>query len=77
MHQRGYLDCNLKSNVLVAQKKYKDVYKHIAPQVLKGFPVTPASDIYSLGRGLTAIAKNINSTILLQLGKAATDINLK
>ena len=58
-------------------KKYKEVYKHIAPEVLKGFPVTPASDIYSLGRVLKAIAKKTNSTILLQLGTAATDLNPK
>ena len=58
-------------------KKYQKVYKHIAPEVLKGFPVTPASDIYSLGKVLKEVAKKINSTILLQLANAATDHNSK
>ncbi|CAB3984073.1 probable serine threonine- kinase DDB_G0280461 [Paramuricea clavata] len=54
-------------------KKYKEIYKHIAPGALKGIPVTPVSDIYSLGRVLKAIVKKTNSTILLQLGTVATD----
>ena len=58
-------------------KKYQEVYRHIAPEVLKGFPVTPASDIYSLGRVLKEVAKKINSTILLQLANTATDVNSK
>ena len=56
-------------------KKYKEVYKHIAPEVLKGYPVTTASDMYSLGRVIKAIGKKISSTILLQLANAATDLN--
>ena len=58
-------------------KKYKEVYKHIAPEVLTGFPVSPASDIYSLGRVLKAVAKKISCTILLQLGKEASNPNPK
>ena len=58
-------------------KKYKEVYKYIAPEVLKGFPVTPASDIYSFGRILKAIAKKIDSTIMSELGNAATALNPK
>jgi hypothetical protein len=40
---------------------------------LKWFPATLASDIYSLGRVLKAVAKKINSTILSQLGNTGTD----
>ena len=58
-------------------KKYQALYRHIAPEVLKGFPVTPASDIYSLGRVLKEVAKKINSTILLQLANTAADVNPK
>ena len=58
-------------------RKYQQVYKHIAPEVLKGISVSPASDMYSLGRVLKEIAKKINSTILLQLANAATDLNSK
>ncbi|CAB4021059.1 serine threonine kinase, partial [Paramuricea clavata] len=53
-------------------KKYREVYRHIAPDVLKGFPVAPANDTYSLGRILKEIGKTINSSVLLQLAKAAT-----
>ena len=56
-------------------KKYREVYRHIAPEVLKGSPVAPASDTYSLGRILKEIGKTINSSILLQLAKAATNPN--
>jgi serine/threonine protein kinase len=56
-------------------KKYREVYSHIAPEVLKGSPVAPASDTYSLGRILKEIGKTINSSILLQLAKAATNPN--
>ena len=56
-------------------KKYKEVYRHIAPEVLKGCPVAPASDMYSLGRILKEIGKTINSSLLLQLAKAATNPN--
>ena len=55
--------------------KYREVYKHIAPEVLKGSRVTTASDMYSLGRFRKVIGKKISSTILLQLENAATDIN--
>ncbi|CAB4008540.1 Hypothetical predicted protein [Paramuricea clavata] len=41
--------------------KYREVYKHIAPEVLNGSCVTTG--------------KKISSTILLQLANAATDIN--
>jgi hypothetical protein len=51
------------------------VYKHNAPEVLKGYHVTTASDMSSLGRVLKAIGKKISSTILLQLANAATDLN--
>ena len=55
--------------------KYMEVYKHIAPEVLKGSRVTTVSDMYSLGRFHKVIGKKISSTILLQLANAATDIN--
>jgi serine/threonine protein kinase len=55
--------------------KYREVYKHIAPEVLKGSCVTTASDMYSLGRFRKVIVKKISSTIQLQLANAATDIN--
>jgi serine/threonine protein kinase len=52
-------------------EKYKEVFSHIAPEVLQGSPVTTASDVYSFGKILKAIAQEVNSTVLLQLGKIA------
>ena len=43
-------------------KKYKEVYRHIAPEVLKGSPVAPASDMYSLSKILQEIGKKIDSS---------------
>ena len=53
-------------------KKYKEVFSHIAPEVLQGSPASTASDVYSLGKILKAIAQEVNSTVLLHLGKTAT-----
>ena len=68
---------NVRSISQPKAKKYQELYGDIAPEGLKGFPVTPASDIYSLGRFLKEVAKKINSTILLQLANAAADVNPK
>ena len=56
-------------------KKYKEVYRHVAPEVLKGSPVSPASDMYFLGKVLNEIGTKIRSSLLLQLAEAATDLN--
>jgi serine/threonine protein kinase len=53
-------------------KKYKEAFSHIAPEVLQGSPASTASDVYSLGKILKAIAQEVNSTVLLHLGKTAT-----
>jgi serine/threonine protein kinase len=57
-------------------KKYKEVFSHIAPEVLQGSPATTASDVYSsyilFGKISKVIAQEVNSTVLLQLGKTAT-----
>lgn len=54
-------------------KKYRDVFHHIAPEVLEGTPVNSASDVYSLGQIFKTIAKEINSKVLIHLGKMATN----
>ena len=58
-------------------KKYKVLHGHIAPEVLKGSHVNSASDVYSLGIIFKTIAKEINSKVLSQLGKTATNIDPK
>ena len=55
--------------------KYREVYKQIAPEVLKESRVITASDMYSLGRFRKVIGKKISSTILSQLANSVTDIN--
>jgi serine/threonine protein kinase len=54
-------------------KKYREVYRHIAPEVLKGSPVAYTSDTYSLGRILKEIGKTINSSILFTLSNLTFD----
>lgn len=73
--QRGYLiDFGKVSKITSPRvKKYKTVYPHIAPEVLKGHPVSQASDVYSFGKIIRIIGEQLQNEQLLSLGNKAAD----
>lgn len=73
--QSGYLiDFGKVSKVTSpCAKKYKILYPHIAPEVLKGHPASKASDVYSFGKIVGIIADEIKNNQLLFLGNKAAD----
>ena len=73
--QRGYLiDFGKVRKVTTSHaKKYRIAYPHIAPEVLKGNPVSKASDVYSFGKIVRTMGEELQNEQLLLLGNKASD----
>ncbi|CAB3981856.1 Retrovirus-related Pol poly from transposon opus [Paramuricea clavata] len=81
IHSKGYLHCDLKTNsVLVLKKrgkptakKYTSFYHYIAPEVLRGQPVSSSSDVFSLGVIISTIAKTVGNKSMYSDGRQCKD----
>ncbi len=50
-------------------RKYSSFYNHIATEVLRGFPVSTSTDVFSLGVIIHSVGKKLTSACLEFLGK--------
>jgi hypothetical protein len=54
-------------------RKYSSFYNHIATEVLRGFPVSTSTDVFSLGVIIHSVGKKLPSACLESLGKRCKD----
>ena len=52
-------------------RKYTKFYHYIAPEVLRGKPVSPSSDVFSLGIIISTISKTLGGKPMYLVGKHA------
>ncbi len=77
--KKGYLIdfAKVKRMACPSAKKYVKHYNHIAPEVLKGNPVSSASDVYSLGRIILAIGQETGTKLLNDLSSKSISCDPK
>lgn len=56
-------------------RKYTKFYHYIAPEVLRGKPVSSSSDVFSLGIIISTISKTLGSKPMYLVGKQCKDTN--
>ena len=54
-------------------KKYTSFYHYIAPEVLRGQPVSSSSDVFSLGVIISTIAKTVGNKSMYSVGRQCKD----
>ena len=56
-------------------RRYTQFYDYIAPEVLRGKPVSPSSDVFSVGIIISTISKTLGSKPMYLVGKQCKDTN--